>query len=106
VFAHPSCEEGTVNARARSILADGRKLIGRLPGASGISVFVGRAWSIAQVNANDDEAVRVLGTDLGLAMPVERQGNDGTRYLIATSTLGDERFDVIGPTRTEAGETQ
>jgi hypothetical protein len=89
-----------MNARALELVDALRAILTTLPGANALHVAASEIWALVVITVESDEAVRVLGTTLGLGAPAVR----GTarlwwRYATAERDHGTLRVEVkvLGP---------
>jgi hypothetical protein len=89
-----------MNARAFELVDALLAILTTLPGASALNVDASEIWAFVVITAESDEAVRALGTALGLGAPAVR----GTarlwwRYAAAERRHGALHVEVkvLGP---------
>jgi len=87
-----------MNARAFELVAALRAQLATLPGTSALSVHVSPRWTFVAITVDTDDAVRALGTELGLEPPTVRKTPVvWWRRATAERDQGRLRVDVIGP---------
>jgi hypothetical protein len=89
-----------MNARAFELVDELRTILTTLPGASALNVDVSETWALVAITAESDEAVRTLGTTLGLGAPAIRKTKARWwRYATAERHRGALRVEVkvLGP---------
>jgi hypothetical protein len=85
-----------MEARAQNLLAALKGITATLPGANGVSFHVHTAWCYVLVWCVSDEAVQVIGADLGLG-PVEVRTIPGRWWLRTHAEEAGARVEVVGP---------
>lgn len=87
-----------MNARAHDLTVTLRAILRTLPGASSISVHASETWAIIMITAASDEAVLVLGEDLGLgASEVRSAEGQWWRRTMSEADQGTLHIVVAGP---------
>ncbi len=87
-----------MNARAHDLTVTLRAILATLPGAISIGLHASEAWAIVLITVSSDEAVIVLGEELGLGA-TEVTIAEGRWWRRATSERdqGALRIVVAGP---------
>ena len=88
-----------MNVRAHDLVVILCGVLGRLPGATGISLHTVEAGTYLLIMTSTEAAVHVLGNDLGLGVP-EPRSTRSARWLRAQSAAfesGEVRVEIIGP---------
>jgi hypothetical protein len=89
-----------MNARGFELVDELRTILTTLPGARALNVDVSELWALVAIIAESDEAVRTLGTTLGLGAPAIRKTKARWwRYATAARQRGALRVEVtvLGP---------
>jgi hypothetical protein len=99
--AGASYEGANVNARADNLMDMLRDGLTSLPGATSVTFHAQETWCLCMIIAVSDEAVVLLGKELGLALHAkleEGERGEGRRWRrIAVGERGALRCEVLGP---------